>query len=57
MKSLTATITSPPSFYDKDMDKWNERYAKANKERQEFKKRHYQMLELTPLTVNTNLEN
>lgn len=53
---LTTTITAPPSFYETDMEKWNERFTKPVKEREEFKKKHYVKLELTPLTLNTNLE-
>jgi hypothetical protein len=46
----------PPNFYDDDAQKWKEKFSKAVQDRQEFKKKQYTKLELTPVTVNTNLQ-
>jgi hypothetical protein len=46
----------PPNFYDNDVEKWKEKFNKAVHDRIDYKKKHYVKLELTPVTVNTNLQ-
>ena len=56
-KSSTYNVNArPPNFYDNDAEKWKEKFNKAVHDRQEYKKKHYVKLELTPVTVNTNLQ-
>ena len=46
----------PPSFYNNDIEKWTQKFDKQVKDREEFKKNNFAKLEITPVTVNTNLE-
>lgn len=56
-KSSTYNVNArPPNFYDSDAEKWKEKFSKAVRDRQEYKKKQYVKLELTPVTVNTNLQ-
>ena len=45
----------PPSFYNNDIEKWTQKFDKQVKDREEFKKNNFAKLEITPVTVNTNL--
>jgi hypothetical protein len=47
---------NPPTFYDNDLEKWKGKYSKAVQDRHDYKKKHYTKLELTSVTVNTNLQ-
>ena len=49
------TIPNPPSFFDEDMTKWKNKFAKSIREREIFKKDFAKTQELTCLTRNTNI--
>jgi hypothetical protein len=56
-KSSSLNVNArPPNFYEDDAQKWREKFAKAVQDRQDYKKKQYTKLELTPVTVNTNLQ-
>jgi hypothetical protein len=56
LKPSTTTNVNPPSFFQSDLEKWDNRFKNTVKERQEFKKKYFLKDELTPVTVNTNLQ-
>lgn len=56
MKSTSNANARPPTFYDNDVEKWKEKFSHAVQERQDYKRKQYVKLELTPVTVNTNLQ-
>lgn len=56
-KGFQNTLPNPPSFLQKDLDKRQEKFSYPLKDRGEYKRKHYKDVELTPLTVNTNLVN
>lgn len=37
--ALTSTVPNPPSFYEDDMNKWENKFKKQVQERAEFKKK------------------
>jgi hypothetical protein len=38
---MSQTVPSPPSFYQADQEKWQKKFERAVKEREEFKHKHY----------------
>lgn len=48
-------IASPPSFYDRDMEKWKQKFQKHIKEREIFKRNYQKTMEMTCFTRNTNV--
>jgi hypothetical protein len=48
------TNGQPPSFYEDDLKKWEEKFARSVSDRQEFKKRFMSSRKLTCLTRNDN---
>lgn len=53
---MIETIPNPPSFYDNDMDKWKNKFAKHIKEREATKKFMARTQNINCLTKNTNLK-
>ena len=49
--------TSPPSFYEDDIEKWHKRFESPIKERQEFKQRYMKKMDMNPFKLNTNVKN
>ena len=45
----------PPSFYDDDMSKWENKFKKHITDRQQYKKLFYKTYDLKPFTKNTNV--
>lgn len=48
---------APPSFYEDDMKKWNEKFAKCIRERNEFKRKFLTDRKPTCLNSNDNIKN
>ena len=55
VKKLETTIPMGPSFLDKDMQYWQNKFQKHNKEREVYKKYMGRTQEMTCLTRNTNI--
>lgn len=49
------TVPNPPSFYENDMDKWRNKFAKHIKEREFVKKMMAKTQNINCLTKNTNI--
>ena len=49
-------IANPPSFYDKDMEKWKNKFQRHIKEREIYKRNFQKTQELSCLTRNTNIK-
>ena len=49
-----STIDNPPSFYDDDMNKWRNKFAKAVSSRAQFKKQHFSKDNKSILATNDN---
>lgn len=56
LKKLETTIPMGPSFLEKDMMYWQNKFQKHNKEREMFKKYMGRTMEMTCLTRNTNIK-
>ena len=56
MNQAVETIPNPPTFYNQDIERWNNKFAKHIQERESFKKRYLRQTELTCLTRNTNIK-
>ena len=55
-KDKTESILAhPPSFFDKDMEKWKQKFQKHIKEREIFKRNYQKTMEMTCYTRNTNV--
>jgi len=51
------TVSSPPKFFDEDMEKWKKKFEKAIKERKEFKSLYMSNQKFTILNSNDNINN
>lgn len=55
-KPIESTIPNPPSFYYDDIEKWNKKFAKHIRERDNFKRQFQKTQEMSCLTKNTNIK-
>jgi hypothetical protein len=52
---METTIPNPPSFYYDDIEKWNKKFQKHVRERDNFKRQLQKTQEISCLTRNTNI--
>lgn len=49
------TQCNPPTFFNEDMDKWNNKFANAIKDRERYKKQMFKTSQISCQTTNTNV--
>ena len=55
-KDFKNSNAQPPSFFNQDMEKWSQKFDAQIKDREDYKKKYFAKLDVTPATVNLNLE-
>lgn len=55
-KDFKNSNAQPPSFFNQDMEKWTQKFDAQIKDREDYKKKYFGKLDVTPATINVNLE-